>query len=611
MLEVFRNSAKGTVGKVIVGLIVITFVLFGADSIMTIVGNTSPASVNGEDISETEFLRLMNTRQQELTNQFGAETAAQLANSPYLREEIINSLVNQRIQSQLTRELELEVSEEQVLKSFADIDAFLIDGEFDQNRYLNVLASNGFNHNNFVASQKAQEALTQMQLGLVNSAFDITKSVNRYAALNVQQREIQYREFNADDFEDQVVLTDDELNSYYLENESSFMSDEQVKVDYVYVSLSDVADQIIITDAEIETAYNSYLAEVSNNESRVIAHILFASGDDTEADAINVMDRLASGESFEDLAAELSEDPGSAEFGGSLGELIPDVYEPDFYAAAKALINEGEVSAPVQTEYGHHLIKLESLSTAQADSIEDKRSDLESTILDRKARDEMLLVESQLSDEAFSTDFIADIASSFQVEVQSSDWLSRSGNEGVFDNRAVVQASFSSQVIDDGLISDVVRLASGDLIAVQKTDYQPEDVKPFDEVKGQVVSTLTSTKAQNLMTLAIENVVNQQSTSEGIWSEAVVINRNDQDLPSSVVLKAFEVAPPESGSIAVILSDAGDVAYAVAVVSVSDGDVTENVQLNAEAFAQQLAGGSQYQVMFNQVRNEADIKVRQ
>ena len=130
MLDVFRNSAKGTAGKVIVGLIVITFVLFGAESIISIAGNSAPANVNGDDISERDYQRLLSSRQNELTQQFGAEMAAQLANSSFLKDEIIESLVSQKLQAQLTESLKFGISEEQVLETLTDIPAFQLEGQF-------------------------------------------------------------------------------------------------------------------------------------------------------------------------------------------------------------------------------------------------------------------------------------------------------------------------------------------------------------------------------------------------------------------------------------------------------------------------------------------------
>jgi len=610
MLQVFRNSAKGNVGKVIVGLIVITFVLFGAESIMSIAGNTAPATVNGDDISELNYQRLLNRQQQELTNQYGAEVATQLANQQYFREQVINTLINQELQSQITEKLKFDVSDEQILKTFAEVPAFQLDGKFDQDMYLNVLSANGFNHQSFIASEKAQTALTQMQAGIVNSAFIVNKAVDRYAVLDAKQRKVSFRSFISSDFEGDVSLTDEELQTYYTENESSYLSEEQVKVKYIRISLADLAKQVVVTDAELESAYQSYLAALSADEKREISHILFADGENKEAEAQEALNRLAAGESFSDLATELSDDPGSAEFGGSLGELIPDVYVTEFYDAAVALSTEGEVSGLVETQFGVHLIRLDILSTAQSATIEEKTADLTADIKDRNARDEMLLVESQLADAAFASDDIAEVAESFQADVVESDWLTRSSNNELISEAKVGDAIFSAQVIDDGLISDVIRTASGDLITVQKSEYQPEAVKAFDVVADDITAALTRVRANELMLQALSDAIDNTSELGEGWAEAVIVDRSNTELPSAVVQKAFELSSPDESGLSIGKVEGADTAYVVAVLDIIVNDPSESQRESASSFVTQVSGGAQYQIMFNQVRGEAKIKIR-
>ncbi len=604
MLDVFRNSAKGTAGKVIVGLIVITFVLFGAESIISIAGNNAPATVNGEDVSELDYQRLLNSRQQELTNQFGAEVAAQLANSPFLKDEIVETLISQTLQSQLASNLEFDASEEQVLKSFANIPAFQIDGVFNQDQYQNILAANGFNHQSFVAAQKAQTALTQLQAGIADSAFVVDKMVNRYAQLDAQQRTVRYKEFSSSEFIEMVELSDDELNAYYQENEALFMSEEQVKLQYFSVTLESLATDMVVSDNEIQAAYDSYVASLSTQETREISHILFADGDDKQAQAQAALERLANGESFADLATELSDDPGSAEFGGSLGVLLPDVYVSEFYDAAAALQSEGDISEPVETQYGVHLIRLDALDTVQPESLETKRAELIETIKQRKAQDEMILVQSQLSDEAFSTDVLADVAQSFQVDLQQSGWLTRNSDQAPFTEPAVVEAAFAAQVINDGLISDVVRLSNGDLVVMQKLDYAPEAVKPFDEVKDQVVATLTAEKASELMQQELAGIVAEKRVSDD-WLTVENITRDNSDVPGEVISIAFATAVGD-----VNITDGTKTAYAVTVVDLKNPEPDSDSLASAEDFATRASGSLQYQMLYNQARTSAKVTVR-
>ncbi|ATX76809.1 MAG: SurA N-terminal domain-containing protein [Reinekea forsetii] len=609
MLQAFRNSAKGKVGKTIVGLIVITFVFFGAESIISIAGNSAPATVNGDDISENDYQRLLNSRQQELTSQYGAEIGSQLANSPFLRQEVLNILINQKLQAQLTQDLKFEVSDDQVLKTLTEVPAFQLNGKFDQDMYLNLLSANGFNHKSFIASQRAQAALTQMQSGLVNSAFVNEKSVARYASLDAQQRKVAYRTLSAADYLASVAPSTDDLQAYYDENQDQFLSEERVKVKVVRVAMADMIADALVTDDEIDSAYQSYLAALASNEQRTVSHILFADGADNAAEAQSALARLAAGEAFADLATELSDDPGSAEFGGSLGELIPDVYVAEFYNAAMELTQEGDVSDLVTTEYGVHLIQLDSLSTAQAASLADQTAELTAVLKERKARDEMILVAADLADDAFASDDIADVALNFQTDVIETDWLTRSSDDELMAEDGFAAAVFSPTVVDDGMISSVVKTAAGDLIVVQKLDYQGEAVKPFVEVETDIRTLVADRMATELMSAALADILASTVALDDNWTDPELIDRNATGLPDNVVEKAFTLPAPVNGLSVATLED-GDLAYVIAVTEVVDTSPSETQQLAAKKFATTFAGSAQYQVLFNQVREAADISIR-
>ncbi|MDB9894947.1 SurA N-terminal domain-containing protein [Reinekea forsetii] len=609
MLQAFRNSAKGKVGKIIVGLIVITFVFFGAESIISIAGNSAPATVNGDDISENDYQRLLNSRQQELTSQYGADIGSQLANSPFLRQEVLNILINQKLQAQLTQDLKFEVSDDQVLKTLTEVPAFQLNGKFDQDLYLNLLSANGFNHKSFIASQRAQAALTQMQSGLVNSAFVNEKSVARYASLDAQQRKVAYRTLSAADYLASVAPSTHDLQAYYNENQDQFLSEERVKVKVVRVAMANMIADALVTDDEIDSAYQSYLAALASNEQRTVSHILFADGADNAAEAQSALARLAAGEAFADLATELSDDPGSAEFGGSLGELIPDVYVAEFYNAALSLSQEGDVSDLVTTEYGVHLIQLDSLSTAQAASLADQTAELTALLKERKARDEMILVAADLADDAFASDDIADVALNFQTDVIETDWLTRSSDDELMAEDGFAAAVFSPTVVDDGMISSVVKTAAGDLIVVQKLDYQGEAVKPFVEVETDIRTLVADRMATELMSAALADILASTVALDDNWTDPELIDRNATGLPDNVVEKAFTLPAPVNGLSVATLED-GDLAYVIAVTEVVDTSPSETQQLAAKKFATTFAGSAQYQVLFNQVREAADISIR-
>lgn len=609
MLDTLRNSARGAAGKIIVGLIAITFVLFGAESIISIVGSSAPATVNGEDISEIDLQRVLSNRQQELTEQFGADFALQFVNSPYFQQEAMELLVGQTLQLQLASQLGLDASEAQVLADITETPVFQTDGQFDQDRYLSLLSANGYNHQGFVLRRSKDIALSQLRAGIADSAFVLDKTIQRYADLNAQTRAIQYRRFAAADFAQQIDLSEEELDQYYRDNQNLFVSDEQVRVNYVLLTLASIAEQQIVTEAEVQAAYDSYRVSLAAEDSREVSHILFSDGDPS-AEAAAALARLEAGESFADLAAELSDDPGSATAGGYLGELIPDIYVQEFYDAAIALTEEGEFSPPISTQFGIHLIRLDSISTIEPVSIEELRAELTSDISERKARNELLVVEAELSDLAFSTDDISELAEAFQTDVLSSEWLTRSNNEEPFASAAATSAAFSSEVIDGNLLSEVIRLTNDDLLVLQKQDYQPSQVEPFVAVSEAVTQMLTQERSQQLMAEQVESLLQEQQIDGDGWVRVEALARGDSEVPSQVVAEAFAMPVGNDGPSLARVEAGADTLYLVALLAVNDGEIGEEQLQQAEAFSAQQAPEADFQLFYNRARGDADITIR-
>ncbi|MHA7878306.1 MAG: SurA N-terminal domain-containing protein [Saccharospirillum sp.] len=613
MLESLRKAARGMAGKVIVGVIVVVFVLFGAESIIGIVNSGSPVEVNGEGISDQQVQRMVSLQQQQLIQQFGEQATPELLNAPFVRQSVINSLINQEIQRQATQNLGFAVASEQISRDILRIPAFQTDGRFDEQLYRRVIAQNGYTPTTFRAERADELRLDQLQGGLTLSAFALPGEVERLIDLDRQERQVAYVRINADDFVEQTEVTAEEIEAYYRDNPDAFLAPEQVRVRYVELRQSDLEPEMIVTEAELSTEYDRYASNQRSESFREVSHILFANKDDNQAAAAQAVARLEQGESFEYLAAELSDDPASANMGGYLGELVEDFYAGPFFEAASALQQEGEVTAPVSTEFGVHLIRLESVQDVTPEPLEAVREELEQRIRQRKARDEFVFVENQLADEAFRADEIEQVAEVFDVSVHTSPWFGRQGGEGIAENEAIITAAFSDLVLEDSRISDVVRLSPERLIVLQLDDYEPEQVQPLETVADQIETQLREAQARTLAEERVESLLNdarsQQSLSDA-WSEPTFIGRDDGSLPNAVVQYSFTLPRPDTG-FSLGQQRQGDDVYAIAVTDVGLGEADPAQRDSLRAFLQSRTGEADYQSFFNSLRANADIRVRE
>lgn len=613
MLQFFRNAAKGVTGKIIVAVIVVAFAFFGAESIVGIVNNSDPIEVNGEGISDVQVQRLVQQRQQQLIQQLGENATPELLNSSFIRQSVVNALVNEEIQRQATANLDLAVSEEEVNQSILSIGAFQSNGQFDEEAFRRYIASNGFTPTTFRSQLSSQIRLEQMQAGLVRSAFELERDVERSAALENQRREVTYRRYNAEDFLDQVDVTEQDVQAYYDANSDRFLNPEQVQVRYVVLNQSDLIPDMVVTESDIESEYNRYVAETEAETMREVSHILFADDDDPMAAAEDALSRLDAGESFADLAEELSDDPGSSLDGGFLGELSEGLYVDEFYDAGQQLQTVGEVSDPIQTEFGVHLIRLETLEQADVEPLENVRDTLEQAVRERKAREEFGLLETEMADIAFQSDRVEEVAESFDISVQTSDWINRNTTSGIAASGSFVTAAFSETVVDDGLISDVVRLENGGLAVMQLEAYEPEQVQPLEEVRDQIVDIVTNEQATELAEQAATDDLTQVR-AEGVvaddrWASPTVINRDNSELPSNLVQFSFELPRPAADGLSVERFTAGETVYLVAVLSVTEGEVTDEVRESVGDYLVQRTGQADYQSFFNALRTSADVQI--
>jgi len=613
MLQSFRNAARGPVGKTIVALIVVAFVFFGAESIVSITNNADPVEVNGQGISANQVQRQLQQRQQELRQQLGENATPEILNAGFVRQSVINDIVNQELQRQAADELGFRVSREQVSRDILSMPAFQVNGQFDESTYRLLTTQNGFSPNTFREQQSTQLRMAQMQLGLMASAFALDREVNRLTQLQNQQRLVAVKSFSAQDFTSEVSVSEGDIQSYYDANSDEFLSPERVKVRYVRLGQAAFEDDVVVTDADLQDAYDSYVTAQENNTHREIGHILFAGGDDNFADAEAALARLNDGDSFESLAAELSDDPISAQDGGYLGELSQGVYEEAFYQAAQNLTDVGQVSAPVETDFGVHLIQLTDYSSAEVEPLEQVRDELTQQVRRRKAADEFVLVENQLADEAFQADEIATVADVFDVDVQASDWINRNSQDGIAAEARFRSAAFTPLVIDDGRISDVVRLSNGDLAVMQREDYQAEQVQPLAEVAEQIETILINEKAQQraqeVAAAELANVRSDRALGDD-WPQPQLVGRENTDLPNGAAAFSFTLPKPEQGGLTAEMRETQNRIDVVAVLGVEEPqvDVDQQEQLEGELASEN--GQLDYQSFFNGLRVSADVELR-
>ncbi|GAB3477576.1 SurA N-terminal domain-containing protein [Marinomonas epiphytica] len=557
MLQDIRDKSQGIVVKIIVGFIVVTFALFGVDALVnSFTSSDTVASVNGEDITRTQMLQGAETQRRQLISMMNGQINPDLLEENLLQRRALDELIQRAVLNNQAAELGLGVSDAQVDRYIVQSEQFQTNGQFDQNRYLNFIQSLGFTPLAFKERIKEDVVIQQARNAIAGSDFVLPYQVNAVASLQAQQRSYDYVTFSLADEAEQTAVSEDELLAFYEEHKNDFKTPEQVKIDYVLLSSDDFADTVTVTDAELQQAYNVAISgEVQ--EERSAAHILIETSDPSSDEAqqrlAEIEAKLASGESFEDLAAQYSDDIGSKNDGGNLGYVtkgsMGDAFENKLFS-----MSEGDVEA-VETEYGLHLIKLNEVVAADAPSFADLQAELTEQVKAAKARDALLSAHEDIIDLAYASDELAPLAKEYGLQVQESDYFTRSqGIDEVTNNPQVIAAAYSPAVLEDGQNSDLIELSDDQVLVLRVNDHQPESVESYEQALTKVTQALVEQKALAELEARAQAAADAPDT---VWTSVTKASRGQDELSSL----AFGLAHPVDGPVTQVESlQSGDIA---------------------------------------------------
>ncbi|MGP8308748.1 peptidylprolyl isomerase [Vibrio sp. YIC-376] len=498
MMDRLREGVNSIAVKIILGLIILSFVFAGVGSYLVSGSNNSAAKVGNTDIPRGEFEMAYQNERNRMQAQLGDYFAQMLADPAYVesfRKSVLDRMINDVLLDQQAEALGLRISDEQVRSMILEMPQFQSSGTFDQEIYQASLRRAGFSPDSFAEYMRRELVREQLLNALQTSEFTLPGEIQSEGKLFTQTRDIRTITIDLAEFAKHVELSDEEIQEYYKANQDNFTRPEQAKVAYIELSAEALKKQIEVSDEEVKKYYDEHLDKYSSEEQRRVAHILVEGDDEAKAQAI--LDELNNGADFATVAQEKSEDFGSAENGGDLGWIERDVMDPAFEAAAFALKNPGDISELVKSDFGYHIIKLEELKDSVAKPFADVAADIKQELVDQKAVDKFYELQSELERVAFEfPDSLDDVSKAVDQVVQTTDFISQADAPEVLRNPAVMQAILSPEVKEDGLNSEAIEVAPEHIVVVRVEESRAETVLPLADVKDQVVAELSRVKGE-------------------------------------------------------------------------------------------------------------------
>ncbi len=496
-----RAGAQGTVSKVILVLIILSFALAGVGSYVTRPTVEVAAVVNGDDINAQALENAYRNERTRLENQLGPQFSQLLGDPQYvaqIRRSVLEQMVEQRLIDQKVQELGLYASDDQVRNAIRALPEFQQDGRFNNERYQQLLARSGMSAEQLRDSVRQDLSRQLLLNALIGSGFSLEAEAGWLDRLNRQQRDAELVRLPLADFSTRVELTDDEVKAYYQQQPQQFQRSEQVKVDYLLLDANAV-DASDIDEQTIEAEYQANLSSYSQPEQRKVAHIMINKGGDAEQTIKGIGERLAAGESFAALAQAESDDIFSGAQGGELEWMEQGTLDPAFDQAAFALTEVGEVSPVVESEFGLHLITLLEKRESKTKPLAEVRDTIAERLAQEQAANAFYEQEQRLAELAFEFPDSLDMAAQeLGLNVTSTDYFSVEDAPANLKDPRVLTQAFSAELREQGMNSELIELGSNKAVVIHVTDYRPAAVRDFDEVREQARELTLAARAQEL-----------------------------------------------------------------------------------------------------------------
>lgn len=501
MLEAIREHAQGWIAKVILALIIIPFAFWGVDSYFNGGGGEPPvASVGGDDISQREFFRALQNQRDAMQERAGTKVDIE---SKDFRKQVLDELVQIRLIGHAATSNGLLVPADQMDAVIRTAPIFQVDGAFSEQRFQSWLREQGLGQKELVAMIERESLAQQFQMAYGQGALVAAASAAHMSGLMAQQREVSEAIFATDAYLKGVTVDDKAVEAEYNANKNSYATPAQLRVQYVALSADTIRAGIKVGDDAARQYYDANKARYQEPEQRRASHILIkadAAGDlpaaKAKAEQLYAQVKAAPGK-FAELAKQHSQDPGSAAQGGDLGNFTRELMVKPFADAVFGM-KIGEVSAPVETEFGYHIIRLDGVTPGTVMAFETVKAEILDELARQQAERKFAEVAERFSNMVYEQpDSLAPAAKEFNLNILETGWISRDlATPSFLAKPALMDALFSPEALDKRQNTEAVEVAPGTLVAARVLEHKPAGVRPLAEVAAVIRAKLSLVAAQ-------------------------------------------------------------------------------------------------------------------
>ena len=499
MLEALREKSSGWIVIVVVGFLALLVGLSGIQGYQLSTMDNSVAKVGDFPIPPERFSQAWSRYTTQL-QQSGQDQAS--FDTLEKKREFLDRLVDQELLRQGAADAGLVPSLPTLQRQIAAMPYFQTDGKFDKSLYQQILSQNQSSEAEFVQSLREEYQSNVLPSSLMETGLVTDREVDEFIKLRDQTRDFNVFSIDTNDLPAAVAPTDSDIKTYYDANTAKFMSQEQADFEYLRIQPS-MLKPAEVTETLLKERYTQQASRFKTPEMRQAAHVLIEVEGGANAapeaqkaaseKALAIAVRARGGEDFAAIARAESKDLGSAAGGGDLGMLEKGVTQPAFEAKLFSM-QVNEISDPVLTDDGYHVIKLAAIEAERGKSFDEARAELESEVkIEELSRAYNQMTGKLVDISQRDPQTLQSAAKELGLTPAKTGLITRVGGaDPVAQNQEFLNAAFADRIIKDAQNSALVKLGENDGVVFRMAVYKKSDPRPIAEVKAEISALLSS-----------------------------------------------------------------------------------------------------------------------
>jgi peptidyl-prolyl cis-trans isomerase D len=487
MLRGMHKASSTWLGRAILaavfGLIAVSFAIWGIGDIFRGFGRSTAAKIGGTEISVEQFRQNYNDRLQQLSRRVGRPITSEQARALNLPSQMLGQMIAEAALDEDAKQMRLGLSDAEIAKRITtDANFRGLNGQFDRNRFDQIIRQAGYTEGRFVAEQRRVTLRREIAESIAGGLTVPQTAIAIHHRFRNEERAIDYIALDREQAGEIPAPSPETLTKYFDERKVLFRAPEYRKLDLLVLSPTDSSRWTQISDADARKAYDDRRARYVTPERREVQQMGFSNVEDARAAA----QKIAGGATFEQIAAER----GIKDADINLGLVTKAGMLDSAVADAAFALEPGKVSEPVAGRFGTFLLRVGKTEPEKVRPYEEVANEIKRDLAQERARKDVADLQIKIEDERGAGQSLADIAKKLNLSMRSIDAIDRSGRDpkgdlvtGIPANADFLGPVFASDV---GVENEPVQTPDGGYIWFEVISTTPSRERPLAEVQDRV-----------------------------------------------------------------------------------------------------------------------------